>query len=544
MKSTIVLLFTITLASAGAASAQSLPIRFIDATHKAGLDGFRHRLGSPDKPWIVDAMGSGVAVADYDGDGDDDVYFLNGRPRADRPDPAYRNALFRNDGGVFTDVTGQAGVGDEGVGMAAVFFDADGDGWLDLYVGNYGPNVFYHNNGDGTFTDATEESGLADEGYAAALGAADYDRDGDADLFVGNYVRFDPDEQSDRRARYHGREVFLGPLSLDAQWDRLFENDGAGRFQNTASSAGVNPSKGRAMGAAFFDFDNDGLLDLYVTNDSTFNHFLHNEGGRFDDWSFVSGGGFSDDGRAGASMGVSVGDYDNDGYFDLYITSYEGESDELYRNSGDGQLIDASATMGLFGSTRSKVTWGNGFCDFDADGWLDVYTANGHVYPQADSTPEAMRPYRQGVSVYRQADGRFHEQDDDALPAAALQCAGRGSALLDYDDDGDMDIVINCIDSAPLLLENVSPRGNWLQLRLRASSAQINGMRIVARAGSRRWTRMADAGSSYLSQNSALVHFGFGEVDRVDVLTLYWPGREPQVIANPALNRRIELSAP
>ena len=516
--------------------------RFTDKTKEAGLDSFHHRLGNPEKPWIIDAMGSGAAVGDYDNDGDDDLYFVNGRPRFDRPDPAFRNALFRNNGGIFEDVTGQAGVGDMGHGMCAVFGDIDNDGWLDLFVGNYGENVLYRNNRDGTFTQVSKECGVDDGQYAASAAFVDVDRDGDLDLFVGNYVQFDPQEHGSQRIRYHGQKVLMGPLAFDSQRDILYANDGTGKFTNVSGKARINVSLSRAMGSVFFDLENDGNPDLYVTNDSTVNHVLRNRGDSvFEDLSYLSGGGFSDDGRGSASMGVSTGDFNNDGLLDLLITSYEWEPDTLYRNDGEGLLTDVSITWGLFGLTLKRVTWGNGFCDFDADGFLDIYTANGHVYPQVEAMNKGLT-YPQGVSIYQNTGARFQPVSPAALPPDIGNHAGRGSALLDYDSDGDMDIVVNCIDSPPLLLENQSERGNWLQVRLDGVSAETFGVRVVARSGETLWTRMVDGGSGYLSQNSSLLHFGFGDIDRVDDLTIYWRNREPQVISSPEINRRLNVT--
>ncbi len=521
--------------------ASSSPLRFVNRTDASGLGLFRHCLGSREKRWIVDAMGSGVCVGDYDND--DDIYLVNGRPDLQRADPRWRNALFRNDGDGFVDVTENAGVGDLGFGMCALFGDVDNDGWLDLFVGNVGPNALYRNNRDGTFTDATQESGLGDDRYAASAAFADVDRDGDLDLYLGNYVDFDPVEHGNLRALYHGQEVLMGPMAFKHQRDILYTNDGAGRFTDVSGRAQINVSQSRAMGTVFFDIENDGHLDLYVTNDSTYNYVLRGRGdGTFEDLSFLSGAGFSDGGYGGASMGVSTGDFDNDGRLDLYITSYEDETDILYRNQGDGLLSDHTAVMRLLRVTRSRVTWGSGFCDFDADGFLDLYTANGHVYPQVDRL-DRERGYAQGVSVYRHTGERFEDISEFAVPPEVMKRSGRGSALLDYDSDGDMDIVVNCMDASPLLLENQSPRGNWLQLVLEGLSAQTFGLRVVARSGSRRWTRIVDGGSGYLSQNSQTLHFGFGQTDRLDDITVHWPHRSAQVIPSPTLNRRIRLKS-
>jgi enediyne biosynthesis protein E4 len=518
-------------------------IRFIDKTKAAGLDEFRHRLGNLDKRWIIDAMGSGVAVGDYDNDGDDDIYFVNGRPQYDQPNEHYQNALFRNDAGVFTDTTTSAGVGDMGFGMCAIFGDIDNDGWLDLFVGNYGKNVLYKNNGDGTFHEATAACGLENNQYAASACFVDVDNDGDLDLFVGNYVEFDPKEHGKLYAMYLGQKVLMGPMALDSQRDLLYLNDGTGKFQNASAKAMINVSRGRAMGSVFFDMENDGDPDLYVTNDSTYNHILQNNGaGVFEDLSFLSGGGFSDSGRGGASMGVSSGDYNNDGFFDLLITSYERESDMLYQNQGDGILSDETAFAGLFGATLKRVTWGSGFCDFDADGWLDIYTANGHVYPQVDNLKKSSG-YKQGASIYRNTSKRFNDISKAALPRDIFSKSGRGSALLDYDNDGDMDIVINCMDSTPVLLENQSELGNWLQVKLDGLSAQTYCVRVVAKRDDKSWSRSIDGGSGYLSQNSQIIHFGFGEIDIIDELIIYWRHKKPQVITCPDLNQRLIIPA-
>ncbi|MBN2325524.1 MAG: VCBS repeat-containing protein [Candidatus Omnitrophica bacterium] len=515
-------------------------IRFVDCTEEAGLHVFRHTLGNHDKRWIVDAMGSGVAVADYDNDGDDDIYFVNGRPDINLPDPAWRNALFRNDGGVFTDVTQQAGVGDLGYGMCAIFGDVDNDGWLDLFVGNYGANALYRNNGNGSFTEFTKESGLENDDYAAAAAFGDVDRDGDLDLFVGNYVEFDPEMHGALRANYHGKVVMAGPMGFKYQPDLIYFNDGSGHFVEKSDQAKINISEGRAMGAAFLDFDNDNDLDLYVANDSTYNHVLKNNGGFFEDVSFLSGAAVCENGRDGASMGVAVGDVNNDGFLDIFVTSYEQESDVIFQNNGNAQFTDMTGPWGLIGPTRWLTTWGTGLCDFDSDGFLDYFTVNGHTYPQIDEL-DFGRNYHQGLSIYKNQGAHFDIVTDSAISSSLKKIAGRGTALLDYDQDGDMDVVINCIDDSPRLLENRSIQGNWLQVKLEGFSAQTFGVCVVARKGDEKWTRIVDGGSGYLSQNSQTLHFGFGNADQIDELKIYWMHRDAQEIASPALNQKITI---
>lgn len=518
----------------------SSPIRFQDRTMSSGLHVFQHRLGHSDKRWITDAMGSGVAVGDYDNDGDDDIYFVNGRPELLSPDPDYINALFRNnDDGTFTDVTDKTGVGDSGYGMCAIFGDIDNDGWLDLFVGNYGECALYKNNGDGTFREYTEEAGIQHKGYAAAAAFGDVDGDEDLDLFVGHYVDFDPMKHGDFRENYHGIPVMMGPLAYDHIPHRLYLNQGNGHFIDASEEAGIRISDGRAMGAVMIDLDNDRDLDLYVTNDSTYNHVLRNQGdGRFEDISFESGAAFNESGRDGASMGVAAGDVNHDGFADLLITAYEQESDNLFINDGSGFFLDQTGAYGLRGPSLWLTTWGTGFCDFDSDGELDFYTVNGHVYPQVEQL-NLGRFYHQGVSFYRDGGEAFEDVSQAALPPDGRKIAGRGSALLDYDKDGDMDLAVNCIDDHPLLLENTTPQKNWLQVQLKGTSAQTYGVRVVARSGDKKWMRIVDGGSGYLSQNTSILHFGLGDTGELDELRIEWRQKEPQVITNPPMRQRL-----
>ncbi|MFB3784838.1 MAG: FG-GAP-like repeat-containing protein [bacterium] len=529
--------------SPGPVESASAPLvfRFVDVTEKTGLTAFKHTQGNPDKQWIIDAMGSGVAVGDYDQDGDDDIYFVNARPDYAHPQPEYRNALFRNDGGRFVDVTGQAGVGDTGYGMAAVFGDIDNDGRLDLFVGNYGPDVLYHNDGNGAFTDITQSAGIDEPGYAGAAAFADVNGDGWLDLFVGNYVAFDPQTDGQKKGQYHGIPVFANPLAYEHQDDHLYINQKNGTFRETSAAAGINVSEGRAMGCVFFDIEDDGDLDLYVSIDSTYNHVLRNRGdGTFEDISFFSGAAYNEEGVAGGDMGASLGDFNNDGRLDVFVTSYETMSDVLYRNDGEGRFTDVTNLWGLGFYSYWLITWGSGFGDFDADGRLDLYTANGHLYPQIDSLGLG-RKYKQGISLYRNLGTKYEDVTARSFPGAQPVIGGRGSALLDYDNDGDMDIVINCVDSTPLLLENQTPQGNWLKVTLEASSADSYGVKVTARKGDRIWARIVDGGSSYLSQNSQTLHFGFGEIDSIDELTIHWRDREKQVIPHPALNQHLRI---
>lgn len=514
-------------------------ILFHDVTEEAGLDGFTHRLGHPEKNWIVDAMGSGVAVGDYDNDGDDDVYFVNGQPDVMQIDPAYTNSLYRNDDGAFVDVSAEAGVEDTGVGMCAIFGDVNNDGWLDLFVGNYGPNVLYLNQGDGTFRNATEEAGVGDSGYAAAAAFGDADGDGDLDLYVGNYIEFDPERDGSLRHNYNGQSVFWGPLGIEPQRDVFYRNDGTGVFHSRTAYLDTDDPVGRAMGAVFFDKENDGDLDLFVANDSTYNFFFENHQPEpYEDISFFSGAAVNISGRDVANMGVAIGDVNQDGLLDFISTAYEQEPDNFYLNN-DGEFTDVSSAYGLGPLSYWLTTWGVGFCDFDADGQLDYYTVNGHVYPQVEDM-ELERSYGQGVSIYRQEDNRFYAVDN-AVDDEVQGISGRGSALLDYDNDGDLDIVINCMDSAPRLLENRSAQGNWLALRI-VGGHGIHGARVVVSRGDESRTGIVDGGSSYLSQNASVVHFGLGVWEQADSIQILWNGKAIYSQNEPPLNTTIRVS--
>ncbi len=512
--------------------------QFRDASKECGLDAFQHRMGHNDKRWIIDAMGSGVAVGDYDNDGDDDVYFVNGRPDLNENDGQWRNGLFRNDGGRFVDVTERAHVGDAGWGMCAVFGDVNNDGWLDLFVGNFGADVLYINNGDGSFTERTQDAGLSHNGYAAAAVFGDVDLDGDLDLFVGNYVEFTPIQHGDLRDKYHGMDVMRGPMGLNYQNDLLYFNKGDGTFEERSQQSQINISEGRAMGASMADFDLDGDLDLYVANDSTYNHVLLNDGkGQYEDSSFVSGAAVNESGREGASMGVATGDYNNDGRIDIFVTAYEQEPDTLFQNKKGVLFTDVTGPSKLTSPSHWLTTWGTGFCDFDSDGFLDIYTVNGHTYPQVEQL-ENDRSYTQGVSLYQNIDAE-HFRTETLEFDAARTIAGRGSALLDYDNDGDMDIVINCIDDSPRLLKNQSSQGNWLKVKLNGTSAQTFGVRVVIEHKGQQWTRTVDGGSSYLSQNSQTLHFGLGEIDQVEKITIHWLARPPQTYSDVSTNQTL-----
>src|SRR5215475_9512369 len=400
---------------------------FSDITHAAGLDKFHHLSGTPEKGTILETPGSRVALLDYDNHGWLDIYLLNGStfPALESRESAPRAMLLHNNhDGTFTDVTGKAGVANERWGFGVAVGDYDNDGWPDIYVANYGKNRLYHNNHDGTFADVAEKAGVALGGWSTGPTWGDYDHDGLLDLFVPGYVKFDPDPGriTDKNGsppevcQFRGIRVACGPLGFPGENDHLFHNNGDGTFTDVSVKAGVSDPKGYyGFASVFVDVDDDGWVDLAVANDSTPNYLYHNRhNGTFEDISYLSGFALNQDGRKQASMGIAVGDYNRDGKTDFFISTFSDDYTTLYRNDGDNNFSDVSYQVGLANSTTPFLTWGDGFLDFDNDGWLDIFLANGHVYPMVDQqdwgTTWAERPL-----LFRNLGGtRFQE-----VPAAA-----------------------------------------------------------------------------------------------------------------------------
>ena len=388
---------------------EAAPVVYVDVTKQAGLSIFQHRSGSPEKATILEAPGSGVALLDYDNDGWLDIYLLNGSTFAALKglEPAPRAILLHNNhDGTFTDVTARAGVANERWGFGVAVGDYDNDGWPDICVANYGKNRLYHNNHDGTFTDVAEKAGVTVGGWSTGPTWGDYDRDGYLDLFVPGYVKFDPDHPPTAGENgippgaclFRGVKVMCGPRGLPGESDHLFHNNGDGTFTDVSVKAGVSdPSGYYGFASVFVDVDDDGWLDLAVANDSTPNYLYRNRrDGTFEDISYISGFALTEDGREQASMGMAVGDYNHDGKIDFYLTSFSDDYNVLYRNDGEGNFSDITYRAGLGDPTIPFLGWGTGFLDFDNDGWLDIFAANGHVYPQVDQqdwgTSWAQRP--------------------------------------------------------------------------------------------------------------------------------------------------------
>ena len=530
------------------------PVVFTDITKQAGLDKFRHRSGTPEKKSIIETPGSGVALLDYDNDGWLDIYLLNGSTisalKGKEPPP--RAMLFHNNhDGTFTDVTAKAGVANDRWGFGVAVGDYDNDGWPDLYVANYGKNRLYHNNHDGTFTDVAEKAGVTLGGWSAGPSWGDYDRDGLLDLFVPGYVKFDTDHPPiagqgnipQGFCKFRGIDVMCGPRGLQGEPDHLFHNNGDGTFTDVSVKAKVSDPGGYyGFASVFVDVDDDGWVDLAVANDSVPNYLYHNHhDGTFDDVSYLSGFAFTEDGREQASMGIAVGDYNRDGKADFYVTAFSDDYNALYRNDGDGNFSDITYQAGLAEPTIPFLGWGDGFLDFDNDGLLDIFVANGHVYPGVDEqdwgTTWAQRP-----QLFRNLDGnKFREVPAATGSGLADLLTARGVALGDLFNDGHIDVVINNVDSAPSLLRNVVKNGNhWITMRLIGgpkSPRDAIGSKVFVTTGAIRQRADVFSGGSYGSSSDQRVHFGLGASTKIDKVEVQWPSGAKQEISIPAVDR-------
>jgi len=528
----------------GAAAAQG-PIQFRDVTAQTGIT-FRHTDGHSGRHYIVETVSAGLATFDYDGDGDVDIYFLNGAPlRGTIVDTPPRNALYRNDGGMkFTDVTAIAGVGDTGYGLGVAVGDYDNDGDPDVYLNNYGPNVLYRNNGDGSFTDATAKAGVAN-GHQVGAGTCflDMDADGDLDLYVSNYVDFTYENHQIRR--YSGHPGYAGPLNYRPTPDTLYRNNGDGTFTDVSVESGVAAHKGAGMGMICADYDNDGDTDIIVGNDAAANFVFENDGaGNFEEVGLLSGLAYDLQGVGQGTMGVECADYNDDGLLDFYATSYYRDLATLYENMGSGSFEDVTRTTGAGQGTFSYVTWGSGLVDFDNDGDRDIFIASGHLLDNVELFNDTASYHTQNVVLMNAGDGKFINVTDQAGDGLAVQLASRGAAFEDLDNDGDVDVVILNSRREPTILRNDSATGNrWIKLRLRGTRSNRDGVgaRVKVVAGDLTKVDEVHSGRGYQSHFGTVLHFGLGRRHRVDRIEIRWIGGGTDVIENVPANSFLEL---
>ncbi|HTE90408.1 MAG TPA: CRTAC1 family protein [Terriglobales bacterium] len=520
--------------------AADLGVSFINVAQESGVSAKTIFGGEHKNKYLLETTGCGVAFYDYDNDGWLDIFLVNGsRLEGFPPGKEPTSHLFKNNrDGTFTDVTVKAGLAHSGWGQGVCIGDYDNDGFDDLFVTYYGKNVLYHNNGDGTFTDVSEKAGVAGKKIRWGTGCAfvDYDRDGHLDLFVANYIDLDlataPVPESGP-CLYKAVRVACGPPGLTGGKNILYHNNGDGTFTDVSESAGILQVNGTfGLGVLTADFDNDGWPDIYVANDSTQSLLYQNKkNGKFVDIGMDSGSALSADGKPQAGMGVSAADYDLDGNLDIVKTNFAGDTPSLYHNLGGGNFEDATFTAGL-GAHTQYLGWGCGFFDMDNDGWPDILLCNGHVYPEVEQL-KTEAGYAQRKLLYRNLrNRRFEDVSLQAGPGISVPSASRGCAFGDFDNDGDIDIVVNTVNDFPQLLRCDSrTANNWIKIKTFGSKSNRSGigarLKCVTRLpGENKPHEQIDevrSGGSYISQNDLRVHFGLGKAEKVDLLEIRWP---------------------
>ena len=536
-------------------SGTPLGLQFLDVAAQSGLNAKTIFGGEGKNKYLLETTGSGVAFYDYDHDGWLDIFLVNGwrlEGFAKTNEPTCH--LFKNNrDGTFTDVTMKAGLARSGWGQGCCVGDYDNDGHDDLFVSYYGQNALFHNNGNGTFTDVTAKAGLTQSKTRWNSGCAflDYDRDGHLDLFIVNYIDLDlktaPTPES-ANCTYKGITVACGPPGLPGGKNILYHNNGNGTFTDVSEKSGMwNTAGNYGLSVAVADFDNDGWPDIYVANDSTAATLYQNQkDGTFRDIAIESGAALSPDGKPQAGMGVSVGDYNRDGNQDIAKTNFAGDTDSLYANLGDGSFEDRTYLAGLGLNTR-YLGWGVGFFDMDNDGWLDLLVSNGHVYPEVNGS-RSEAPYAEPKYLYRNLrNGRFEDVSAQGGPGITAAAPARGCAFGDYDNDGDLDIVVNCVNAKPQLLRCDSQwKRNWIKVKTVGVKSNRTGIgarvKVVARTqkDARQPLPQIDevrSGGSYYSQNDLRLHFGLDEATIVDSIEVRWPSGQVDSFTNLAVNR-------
>ena len=543
---------TILFLSLSVAQASTEPgaLQFREGAAEAGIE-FHFVSGSPEKPFIIESISGGVALFDYDNDGWLDVYLVNGNTLEEylKAKRTVRNALYRNQGdGAFRDVTLAAGVSGGPWDMGVVAADVDNDGFQDLFLTGFDRNTLFRNNGDGTFTDVTVSSGLSDKRWGAGAAFGDFDADGLLDLYVARYVEFDPrhpPHPTPKYCSYRGISVQCGPRGMPGAEDSLYRNLGGGHFRDVSREAGIRTgSPYYGLGCIWFDYDNDGDQDIFVANDSCPNFLFRNDEGRFVEVAMESGVALGENGNEQDGMGIAVGDVNRDGRLDLVLTNFSEDNNTLYLNRGSF-FTDSSYRWGLGETTWQYLGWGTFFFDGDLDGWLDLFVANGHVYPQVDN-------YQIGTKL-RQRDLVFHNEGGRRLLDVGRQAGlvrlqnTRGAAAGDLNNDGKPDIVVNHMDSLAGLYWNETATGerHWIGFDLTGSVSNRDGVgaRVTVSAGGLRQVAVARSGSSYLSHNDHRLLFGTGDHE-IDEVTIRWPSGRMQTLKDWELDAYNQVTEP
>jgi hypothetical protein len=524
------------------ATPSALPT-FEDVTEKSGIN-FRHSFGEQKLSSIMEATGSGCAWIDYNNDGLLDLYVLSGRyvdgvTKFSKPDGVEAtNHLYRNNGdGTFTDVTEQAGVGGKGFGMGVTVGDYDNDGYEDIFVSNWNSSILYHNNGNGTFTDVTAKAGVENPHFGTGATWVDYDRDGKLDLFVGNYLKFDPNAKRE----YFSADAFPGPLDYEGDADRLFHNNGDGTFTDVSHKAGIDNPQGRAMGLTAGDYDNDGWPDIYVANDTMESYLYHNNhDGTFTNVAQDVNVAFGANGEATSAMNPIFGDYENRGWQDIFVSDMRYH--RLFHNPGPkGFWLDTTVETGVAAVSGQYVAWGDGFFDFDNDGWKDLFIVNGGLHwliPMEDSV------------LRNNGNSTFTDVSSQLGDYFKFKKVGRGACFADYDNDGYIDAFIMVLGGKGILLHNNPPpvgmRNHWLTVKLIGTKSNRDGFgtRLEAIAGDLHQYIEATAENGYLSQGDPRPHFGLGKHTEVDKLIIHWPSGIDQEIDHVKADQFLTVKEP
>lgn len=538
-------------------------IEFVDVAGLVGID-FYHQTGASGRKYFPETMGAGAAFLDYDGDQDLDIYLVNGAALPGfEAVPKPTDALYRNDGdGTFTEVSARAGIEDDGYGMGCAAADYDNDGDLDLYLTHFGPNALYRNEGSGSFIEVTEQAALGDTAWSTSCAFLDYDRDGDLDLYVVNYVHYDLEHKADglrpylaASQSYSGIDIdaYPHPQNFPAAADILYRNEGNGRFSDVTAFAGLVDTagvEGRGLGVVASDCDGDGWVDLYVANDADRNFLYRNEGdGTFGEIGAISGAAYGQDGQKEAGMGVDAGDYNNDGSVDVVVANFQNEPVSLYQNRGNGSFANATFASGVGLATLRFLSFGIGFIDYDGDGYQDLFVANGHVQdnvalvdPSTSYEQQDLLLRNEGPDQWEHC--RFIDVSAQVGLAALPARVSRGCAFGDYDDDGDVDILIaNCGQQARLLRNDGGNANNWLTIKTVGTRSNRDGIgaRIALRSGSLSQVKEVKGNYSYLSQSDLRLNFGLGTHTRVDELEISWPSGQVERLQNIGVNRFLTL---